>query len=170
MNPVPVLNFQDFISVDGEALTTDSRKVAAFHGKQHAKVLALIRQRITEAGEWGVANFGETSFIGANGEVYPAFSMTKNGYAFLVGRLTGKKAVEHQIAYIEAFDAMAAYLKNQRDGLRYRCMEKELECKDSFRRGSYHGKGLNQRKQEKPLLDGELASLMEQAQRPLHLV
>lgn len=167
MNQVPVLNFQDFIAADGETLTTDSRKVAAVHGKQHAKVLSLIRQRITEAGEWGVANFGETSFIGSNGETYPAFAMTKNGYAFLVGRMTGKKAVEHQIAYIEAFDAMAAYIKNQRDGLRYRCMEKELECKDSARRGSFHGRGLNVRKQEKPVLNAELAVLQDLAQPTL---
>jgi hypothetical protein len=62
---------------------------------------------------------------------------------------------------------MAAFIKNQRDGLRFRCMEKELECKDSARRGSFHGKGLNQRKQEKPVLDSELAALLSLAQPSL---
>lgn len=107
--------------------------------------------------------------MNAQGKAQPKFDVTRDGYAFLVGKLTGRLAAQHQIAYIEAFNAMAAYIKNQRDGLRYRCMEKELECKDSARRGSIHGRGLNQRKQEKPVLDGELAILMEQAQRPLHL-
>ncbi len=61
------------------------------------------------------------------------------------------------------------YIKNQHDGLRYRCMEKELECKDSARRGSLHSKGLNQRKQEKPVLEAELEWLRGMAQPMLLL-
>ena len=71
-------------------------------------------------------------------------------------RFRGKKALVFQVAYTDDFNAMASYIKNQYDGLGYRCMEKELECKDSARRGSLHGKGLNQRKQEKPVLEAEL--------------
>jgi Rha family phage regulatory protein len=168
MTSVQVLNFQDFISVDGGELTTDTLKVAAVHGKRHDNVLRIVRQRLADAGEWGVLNFKETPYVDAqNGQTYSMFTMTKDGYAFLVAKLTGKKAVEHQIAYIEAFNAMAAYLRNQRDGLRYRCMEKELECKDSARRGSFHGRGLNQRRQEKPMLEAQLAQLQSLAQPTL---
>lgn len=161
------LRFQDFISADGDILVTDSRKVAAVHGKRHDHVIRMIRTRMAEAGEWGVLNFGETHYIGSNGETYPMFTMTKDGYAFLVGKMTGKKAVEHQIAYIEAFNAMAAYIKNQREGITYRCMAKELECKGSKELGSFHGKGLNQRKLEKPILEAELQALQELAQPSL---
>ena len=122
-------------------------------------VLRLVRRRIEESGEWGVRNFAETSFVASNGETYPMFTMSKDGYAFLVGKMTGKKAVEHQIAYIEAFNAMAAYIRNQREGLTYQCAVKELECIHSQDRGSFHGKGLNKRKQEKPVLETELAAL-----------
>lgn len=96
-----------------------------------------------------------------------SYTLTRDGFALLAMRFTGKKALSFQVAYIQAFKAMAAYIKNQRDGLRYRCMEKELECKDSARRGSFHGKGLSQRKQEKPVLEGELSSLLAQAQPSL---
>jgi phage regulator Rha-like protein len=58
------------------------------------------------------------------------FSMTKDGYQFLVGKMSGKKAVEHQIAFIEAFNSMAAYIKNQREGLQYQYFRKELEFKN----------------------------------------
>ena len=85
--------------------------------------------------------------------------MTKDGYAFLVGKMTGKKAVEHQIAYIEAFNSMAAFIKNQRTGLTYQYLAKELECKNSQELGSFHGRGLNKRKKEKPILETELAAL-----------
>lgn len=162
-----VLKFQDFITPDNGQLVTDSRKVAAVHGKRHDNVIRLVRTRIAEAGEWGVLNFEETPYIGASGETYPMFTMTKDGYTFLVGKMTGKKAVEHQIAYIKAFNAMEAYIRNQREGLAYRCMEKELECKDSARRGSFHGKGLNQRKLEKPVLEAELSALQQLVQPSL---
>lgn len=167
MSKMPELAFAQFISADGDVLTTDSLKVAAVHGKRHDNVISLIRKRIAEAGEWGVLNFKETPYIGANGETYAMFTMTKTGYAFLAFKMTGKKAVEHQIAYITAFEAMEAYIKNQREGLQYRCIAKELECKDSFRRGSVHGKGLRQRQLEKPVLDAELAALQALVQPTL---
>jgi len=66
-----------------------------------------------------------------------------------------------------SINAMVSCIKNQHDGLRYRCMEKELECKDSAQHGSLHGKGLNQRKQEKPVLEAELEWLRGMAQPTL---
>jgi len=167
MNKPQALKFQDFITNEGTQLTTDSRKVAAVHNKRHDNVLRLIDQRLAVAGEWGALNFEESSYFSDQGKLQRMFTMTKDGYAFLVGRMTGKKAVEHQIAYIEAFNAMAAYIKNQREGLTYRCMAKELECKTSFEKGQFHGRGLNKRKQEKPILTAELLALQELAQPSL---
>ncbi len=40
--------------------------------------------------------------------------------------MTGKKAVGHQIAFIEAFNAMAAHVKAQTDGLQFQFLRKEL--------------------------------------------
>lgn len=168
MQNFPVLNFQDFIAADGDMLITDSLKVAQVHGKRHNNVLALVRKRVAEAGAWGLLNFKQALYVDPqNGQTYPMFTMTKDGYQFLVAKLTGKKAVQHQIAYIEAFNAMAAFIKNQREGLRYRCMEKELECRDSERRGSFHGRGLSQRKQEKPILKAQMDELLALAQPSL---
>lgn len=162
-----VLNFQDFISFDGTRMTTDSLKVAAVHRKWHDDLLRLIRKRIAESGEWGLRNFAESSYVNAQGKVQPMFIMTREGYQFLVGKMTGKKAVQHQIAFVEAFSAMEAFLKNQREGLSYRCAKHELECKDSARRGSFHGRGLNLRKQEIADLAVEEAVLRDLSQLKL---
>jgi len=170
MNQLPVLNFLDFIAAEGDVLTTDTMKVAQVHKKRHDNVVALVRKRIAEAGDWGLLNFKEACYVDAqNGQSYPMFTMTREGYQFLVGKMSGAKAVGHQISFIEAFKAMEAYLRNQREGLRFRCRAKELECLDSARRGSFHGKGLNQRKQEKPILEAELAALMAESQPALAL-
>lgn len=100
--------------------------------------MTLIRNRLAEAGDWGVRNFTETPYVDdQNGEVYQMFTMTQAGYQFLVGRMTGKKAVEHQIAFIEAFNAMAAYIKNQTEGLQFQYLRKELAYKD--RKGKVSG-------------------------------
>lgn len=170
---VPVLNFRDFISANGEVLTTTSLKAASVFKKDHSKVCTKIKALIVELGSDHAAYFGDmiiSTDIGKGGTRQDAaYCMTRDGFVLLVMGFTGKKAFAFKVAYIKAFNAMAAYIKNQRDGLRYRCMEKELECKDSARRGSIHGKGLNLRKQEKPVLESELAHLLDQAQRPLNL-
>lgn len=164
MNIVPVLNFKDFIAADGDALVTTSAQIAAAFAKPHYRVLRAIRKLLDELPvEEHAANFGVTQVevhMATGGvRLDPAFKVTKDGFALLAMGFTGKKALGFKVAYIKAFNAMAAYIKNEREGLRYRCMEKELECRDSERRGSFHGKGLNQRKQEKPVLETELAAL-----------
>lgn len=172
MKQFPVLNFQDFIAADGDQLTTTSRQVAAVFGKRHDRVIRAIRDLCAQLPEDRLPNFGESVEMRENPSggaliASPGYLLTRTGFTLLAMRFTGKKALGFQLAYIDAFDAMASYIRNQRDGLRYRCMEKELECKDSARRGSFHGKGLNQRKQEKPVLESDLAALKALAQPDL---
>ena len=71
----------------------------------------MIRKRLLVAGSWGLLNFKESSYINAQGKMQPMFEMTRDGYAFIVGKLTGKLAAQHQIAYIKAFNAEASYIK-----------------------------------------------------------
>ncbi len=170
MNQIPVLNFLDFIAADGETLTTTSQHVADVFGKRHKYVLEKIRALAAELpSEFNGPNFRPVTYIDEKGESRAAYSLTRDAFALLAMRFTGRKALMFQLAYINAFNAMAAYIKNQRDGLRFRCMEKELECRDSVRRGSFHGKGLNQRKQEKPALETELSELRALVQKPLFM-
>lgn len=172
MNQVPVLNFQDFIAADGDQLFTSSNQVAVAFGKRHGDVLKAVRELCSQLPQDRQRNFSFTVDMRENpsgGAMIPATlcRMTRDGFTWLAMRFRGAKALAFQVAYTDAFNAMADYIKNQRDGLRYRCMEKELECKDSARRGSFHGRGLNVRKQEKPVLNAELASLQAMAQPTL---
>lgn len=65
MTQASVLNFQDFIAAEGEVLTTDTMKVAQVHKKRHDDVLRLVRKRLAEAGNWGLRNFTETTYVDA---------------------------------------------------------------------------------------------------------
>jgi len=163
----PVLNFQDFIAADGEVLTTDTRKVAAVFWKRHDDVLRATRNRIADAGQWGLRNFAESSYINEQGKVQPMFTMTKDGFAFLVQKFTGKKASQFQIAYIEAFNDMARFIQNQRTGLQYRYFELQLEHKGKKAKASFHGRGLNEWKGEKPVLEEAMKAIEEKMQPQL---
>src|SRR5690606_8608081 len=130
-------------------------------GKRHDDVLRAVRSRIKDAGEWGLRNFTETTYIDAqNGQTYPAFEMTKNGFVFLAQRFTGKKAAGFQIAYIEAFDAMAAYIKNQREGLQYQFLRKELEYKNRKGQVSSAAREMRSWRDEKPARLSEMDRLL----------
>jgi Rha family phage regulatory protein len=114
-----MMNLHQLVTLDGDnKLTTNTLKVAAVHGKRHNNVPQITRQRIKEAGAWSLLNFKQTTYTDQqNGQTYPMFTTTKDGYAFLVAKLTGKLAVQHQIEFIEAFNAMADMIASHRDNL-----------------------------------------------------
>ena len=171
----PVLNFQEFIAADGEALTTDSRKVAAVFGKRHDNVVRDVTSLLENLPDQFRLNFEvamETMvYRDSAGDLQAKqtsrvshYTMTKDGFMLLVMGFTGKKALMRKLAYIEAFNAMAAYIKNQREGLQMRYFEKALEHKHKKDRASFHGRGLNEWRQEKPTLETELSQMLEEMQ------
>lgn len=96
--------------IDGQPTTT-TQDIADVYGKRHDDVLRIIRKRIAEAGEWGVRNFADTPYTNPqNGQTYTVIRMTKKGFHFVVGKFTGAKAVQHQIAFADEFERMEAQL------------------------------------------------------------
>lgn len=89
---------------------TDSLKVAEVFGKRHDNVLKSIRnicrpQNVgeqTEQSKW----FYESSYIDANGAKRPMFVMNRDGFSLLAMGLTGAKAMQFKVGFIEQFNAM----------------------------------------------------------------
>lgn len=89
---------------------TDSLKVAEVFGKRHDNVLKSIRnicrpQNVgeqTEQSKW----FYESSYIDANGVKRPMFIMNRDGFSLLAMGLTGAKAMQFKVGFIEQFNAM----------------------------------------------------------------
>lgn len=172
----PVLNFHEFIAADGDRTTTDSRKVAAVFGKRHSHVIDSIQSLIAQLpAEDARPNFRlvmeSMVYRDASGELVTKQTsrvshcvMSKDGFMLLAMGFTGKKALQFKMAYIRAFNAMTAYIKNQREGLQMRYFEKALEHKHKKDRASFHGRGLNEWRQEKPALETELSKMLEEMQ------
>jgi Rha family phage regulatory protein len=77
-------------SNSGKVVTT-SLIVAEIFGKNHADVLRDIRM-LSCSDSFRVSNFADTPYTHPqNGQTYPMFEMTKDGFSFLVmGYITGK--------------------------------------------------------------------------------
>lgn len=168
MNTVPVLNFQDFIAADGEALTTTSQHVAAVFGKRHDNVIRLIRSLAEQLPEeFNRLNFEVVAYLDEKGESRASYRITRDGFTLLAMGFTGKKALAFKLAYINAFNAMAAYLKNQRDGLQYQFLAKEVEYKDRRGKISACAREMRGWQNEKPKRLTEMDALLDQIQPSL---
>ncbi len=165
---IAVLNYQEFIQADGDELSTTSMQIAAAFGKRHDDVLKAMRNLTTQLpAEFNARNFAAVGYLDDKGESRAMYRVTRDVFTLLAMGFTGKKALDFKLAYINAFNAMADHIKNQREGLSYRRALHELACKDSARRGSFHGRGLNERKQEIRELSAQEVALLSASNPPL---
>ena len=168
------LNFQDFIAAERGQLTTTSRLVAQVFGKRPDYILRTIRSLLAKLPKDRLHNFEETLEYRANPSggapiSAPVFRMTRYGFTLIAMRFTGDKALKFQLAYLDAFDAMEALIRNQAIGIRFRLDEVLRAEADSRRRASLHGRGLRERRLEAPRLDAAIQTLQSKLQPMLPL-
>lgn len=89
--------------------------------------------------------------------------------AFLCMVFTGKKAAEFKEAYINAFNWMADMLR-QRAEIDFMIGDFSRRESTSISNGSFHGRGLAQRRQEKYALSSELEAINQKLQLVLPLI
>ncbi|MFM0503982.1 Rha family transcriptional regulator [Paraburkholderia caffeinilytica] len=169
---VPVLNFRDFIAADGDQLTTTSQQVAAVFGKHHNDLLKRIRALAAELPDDRLGYFAETVEMRANPSggaaiPSPSYCISRDGFTLLAMGFTGKRALGFKLAYIDAFNAMAAYIKNQREGLQFDYLRKELEYKTRKGKISACAREMRHWQDEKPERLGEMNALLDQMQPSL---
>ncbi|AIS12656.1 hypothetical protein JM49_13525 [Pseudomonas chlororaphis subsp. aurantiaca] len=109
MNTSTVVDMRKFVEAcNGEAFTT-SQNVADAFGKLHKDVLRKVESLECSA-DFTERNFTLSEYIDASGRRLPKWSMTKDGFMFLVMGFTGKKAAAIKEGYISAFNWMAEQL------------------------------------------------------------
>lgn len=114
---VKVIVFKNLPNYDKAEAVTTSMNVADVFGKQHAHVLRDIKE-LDCSEEFRKSNFGET-FVetqmpkgGIRKDRY--FTMTRDGFTFLVMGYRGKKAAKFKEEYIKAFNRMEKELSSWR--------------------------------------------------------
>lgn len=99
------------VFIQNDTPLTTSHTVAEKFGKNHRDVLKAIRELITQTeGMRKNAHtpmFTETTWTNEqNGQIYPQYVMTRDGFALLAMGFTGKKALEFKLKFIDAFNRM----------------------------------------------------------------
>lgn len=160
--------FRQLVTAQGEQVTTTSRKIAELFGKQHRNVLRAI-DNLGCSDEFRALNFEPVDFIDKNGDSRREFNITKDGMAFLCMGFTGKEAAKFKEAYINAFNWMADMLR-QRADIDFMMGDFSRRESASIGNGSFHGRGLAQRKQEKYALASEYQAIEQKLQMVIELV
>ncbi|WP_061289909.1 Rha family transcriptional regulator [Azotobacter vinelandii] len=103
---------------DGKATTT-SIDIARHFGKQHKNVLKAVRDLLPELPSDHQRNFAPMIIeveIGKGAiRKDPAYRITRDGFTLLAMGFTGKRALQFQLAYIDAFNRMEERLAQQKD-------------------------------------------------------
>lgn len=90
-----------FISADGQPFTT-SRAVAEIFARRHSNILRAIDNLLADSpdAQFNRRNFLRAEYRDAAGrQLRPEYRLTYDGFKFLVGRFTGRKAIPNQIAF-----------------------------------------------------------------------
>ncbi len=99
--------------IDGTPTTT-SVEIARTFGKIHRDVVRAIENLMAQLPAEALRNFAHTPLTNQqNGETYPAYRLTRDGFTLLAMGFTGKKALAFKLAYIEAFNRMEAELRQR---------------------------------------------------------
>lgn len=93
------------VYTDNNRPVTDSLTVAETFGKRHDHVLRDIKE-LECSPEFSLSNFGESTYTAGNGQTYPKYLITQDGFSFLVMGYTGKEAARFKEMYIAEFNRM----------------------------------------------------------------
>ena len=148
---------EDIHAQQGEPTTT-SLQVAARFKKHHHHVMRAIKNIVEELPPEHQTHFGFESYEvkiahGATRQS-PMYRMTKDGFSLLAMGFTGKEALHWKLAYIAAFNRMAATLSRYVSfgvpaTMYARALEAEKQEAGSFAKASVAGRTLSLRRMEK---------------------
>ncbi|HED4417076.1 TPA: Rha family transcriptional regulator [Pasteurella multocida] len=164
-------NFKQFVQIKDRKTVTTSETVAKVFGKRHKHVLRDIRA-ILENGddEFNRTNFGLVEYIDKKGEKQPMFEMTKDGFMLLVMGYKTKKAMAIKISYIKAFNYMAEQIAKGGATLLEQYYQAIGEHKAEKQFASLCGKGLNEWKGKKPVLEATIRIIENKMQIELPIL
>lgn len=90
--------------VEGQVCTS-SRLIADRFGKEHRDVLKAVRN-LECSEEFSRRNFAQSDYMDSRGKAQPEYSITHDGFSFLVMGFTGKEAAQFKEQFIDAFNEM----------------------------------------------------------------
>ncbi|MGN0913047.1 MAG: Rha family transcriptional regulator [Alphaproteobacteria bacterium] len=119
----------NLVNISNNKAVTTSKIIADTFGKAHKDVIRAINNlEIPE--DFRERNFAPSNYKSRNqnGQLLPAYEITRDGFTLLAMGFTGKTAMEFKIKYINAFNKMEEKLKAI-----YPCGEKSVVVSEHLR-------------------------------------
>lgn len=98
-----------------EQAVVSSRVVAEKFGKRHNDVVATIENKIKNltTEKFVVSDYFVRDSFEHNGNWYKEYLLTRDGFSFIVMGFTGREADRWKLKYIQAFNAMEAFIRER---------------------------------------------------------
>lgn len=100
------------LRIQGSTITATSIQIAEHFDKRHDVVLRAI-QNLECSPEFTGRNFAVSEYTDSTGRKLPMYELTRDGFVFVAMGFTGAKAARWKEAYIEAFNSMETYIRQQ---------------------------------------------------------
>ena len=114
-NEIATINEEFGLEEENGTVTTTSLKVAEVYGKDHKNVMAKIQHFIEIIPELNGLNFKLVEYKDGKGEMRPMYRMDRKGFAMLVNKFTGDKALIFTAKYTDAFERMIELIAQLKD-------------------------------------------------------
>jgi len=168
MNELSISNFNDFVMQAGDQVVTDSRRVAKAFGKRHGDVLRAV-DRLDCGKAFSQRNFASRDYLDDRGKRWRLVEMTKDGFMFLVMGFTGKQAGRIKVAFIDAFNAMADFIRQKQTSTWKEYQAVAIEFAKGRDTASLCGRGLRRWRSVKSGLKDRMDKLEHEIQPQLLL-
>ena len=112
------MSLTKLVLIENDHAVTTSIKVSTAFGKQHKNVIQKL-EGLECSEKFNRLNFQPVEYLDKKGESRKSYTMTKDGFMFLVMGFTGKKAASIKEAFIAKFNEMEAKLRTPANTLPY---------------------------------------------------
>lgn len=104
---------------DNDLALTNSLLVAEKFGKRHKHVIEAIEKLLVKTAENSsdLCMFEKSTYLDMQGKSQPMYIMNRDGFSLLVMGFTGKKALQFKLEFINAFNEMERYIKENKPKL-----------------------------------------------------
>ena len=143
------------VTLDHGQVLASSKAVAEKFNKEHRYIMNTIKKITESQPEFGSVHFTTSSYTSDQNKVIDCFDMTKDGFCLLAMGLTGKKALNWKIQYMEAFNSMEKSMLNVDLRMNQLTIESG-EIKEAGSKWSKLGHEINKAKKENKQLCIEL--------------
>lgn len=103
----------ELVVMRNQQAVTTSLAVAEAFSKRHSDVIRAIELKLGERNFASANFFAESSYKDAQNKTRKMYYMNRDGFIFIAMGFTGRKADEFKLKYIQEFNKMEEYIKQQ---------------------------------------------------------